>query len=153
MKVENVKAGLEKLLPVLETWKATNISKDFQKLVELMDGYEDMTIDAFCKKAREGLEGQKKSSGGGAAVLRQAVVDEHVHALQQANKNDGLFHDAISTLNGDKQVRMKELKLIAENYMGLTPLAKKKPELLEEMKTIRAQNFRTDHKLNILSKW
>lgn len=152
MKVENVKAGLEKLLPVLETWKATNISKDFQKLVELMDGYEDMTIDAFCKKAREGLEGRKKPSNG-AAALRQSVVDSHVLALQQANEDDSSFNNAILALNNDKQARLKEIKVIAETYMGLTPLAKKKPDLLEEMKTIRAQNFRTDHKLNILSKW
>ncbi len=152
MKVENVKAGLEKLLPVLETWEATKVSKDFQKLVELMDGYEDMTIDAFCKKAREGLEGRKKASGG-AAELRQAVVDGHVEALKTSNDSDGQFNSVIDAIASDKQVRMKELKAIAEGYMGLTPLAKKKNELLDEMKTLRAQNFRTDHKLKILSKW
>jgi hypothetical protein len=152
MKVENVKAGLEKLLPVLETWEATKVSKDFQKLVELMDGYEDMTIDAFCKKAREGLEGRKKSAGG-AASLRQAVVDAHVEALKTTNENDDQFSSAIDAIASDKQVRMKELKAIAEGYMMLTPLAKKKNDLLDEMKTLRAQNFRTDHKLKILSKW
>lgn len=152
MKVENVKAGLEKLLPVLETWEATKVSKDFQKLVELMDGYEDMTIDAFCKKAREGLEGRKKASGS-AAALRQAVVDAHVEALKTSNDNDGEFNSAVDAIASDKQVRMKELKAIAEGYMGLTPLAKKKNDLLDEIKTLRAQNFRTDHKLKILSKW
>lgn len=152
MKVENVKAGLEKLLPVLETWEATKVSKDFQKLVELMDGYEDMTIDAFCNKAREGLEGRKKASAS-AAALRQAVVDGHVEALKGANDNDGAFHSALDVIGSDKQVRMKELKAIAEGYMGLTPLAKKKNDLLDEIKTLRAQNFRTDHKLKILSKW
>lgn len=152
MKVENVKAGLEKLLPVLETWEATKVSKDFQKLVELMDGYEDMTIDAFCKKAREGLEGRKKTTGG-ASALRNEIVSSHVASLKKANENDGQFTSAIEALKADKQVRFKELKAIAEGYMGLTPLSKKKNDLLDEMKTLRAQNFRTEHKLKILSDW
>lgn len=152
MKVENVKAGLEKLLPVLESWEATKVTKDFQKLVELMDGYEDMTIDSFCKKAREGLEGRKKPAGG-AAAIKQDVVDRHVASLKAANENDGEFSSAIEALKTDKQVRIKELKAVAEGYMGLTPLSKKKNDLLEEMKTLRAQNFRTEHKLKILSKW
>ncbi len=152
MKVQNVKTGLEKLLPVLETWEATKVSKDFQKLVELMDGYEDMTIDAFCKKAREGLEGRKKPAGN-ATAIRQEVVDAHVLSLKSANENDGQFSTAIDTLRTDKQVRMKELKAIAEGYMGLTPLSKKKNDLIDEIKTLRAQNFRTEHKLKILSKW
>ena len=87
MKVENVKAGLEKLLPVLETWEATKVSKDFQKLVELMDGYEDMTIDAFCKKAREGLEGRKKTTGG-ASALRNEIVSSHVASLKKATAKE-----------------------------------------------------------------
>ena len=153
MKVQNVKAGLEKLLPVLETWEATKVSKDFQKLVELMDGYEDMTIDAFCKKARDGLEGPKKSTGVRTTALKQDVVNAHISSLKAANENDADFTEAMNALKSDKKVRMKELKAIAEGYMGLTPLSKKKLELLDEIKTLRAQNFRTEHKLKILSKW
>lgn len=152
MKVERIKAGLEKLLPVLEEWEAGKVSKDFQKLVELMDGYEDMTIDAFCKKAREGLEGKKAATASKAAI-NQSVVDARVMLLKDGISDEGAFMAALKDIGSDKQVRLTEMKAIAQGFMGLTPLAKSKKALIEEIKTKRAQDIRTDHKFNILSNW
>lgn len=153
MKVERIKAGLEKLLPVLEEWDAGKVSKDFQKLVELMDGYEDMTIDAFCKKAREGLEGKKTAASANKSALKQDVVDAHVVLLKGSISDESAFMETLKAINADKLIRLAEMKAIAQDFMGLTPLAKSKKALIEEIKTKRAQDIRTEHKFNILSKW
>lgn len=152
MKVKGVKDGLEKLLPVLEAWEAKKVARDFEKLIELMDGHEEMSVGAFCKKARQGLEG-KAAGGGKAAALRQEVVDAHVAALKGAMEDDGDFDTALDAVASDKQVRLKELKAIAAGFMELTPLKSKKADLLNEMKSKRAQDLRTKHKFKILSNW
>ena len=153
MKVKGVKDGLEKLLPVLEAWEAKKVARDFEKLIELMDGHEEMTVDAFCKKARQGLEGKAAGGGNKAAALRQEVVDAHVAALREAVEDDGAFDAALDAVASDKQVRLKELKTIAAGFMELTPLKTKKADLLNEMKSKRAQDLRTKHKFKILSNW
>ena len=153
MKVQNVKDGLEKLLPVLEAWEAKKVAGDFQKLIELMDGHEEMTVDAFCKKARQGLTGKAAGGSKPAAGLRQEVVDGHVTALKEAVEDDGAFDAALHAVASDKQVRAKELKAIAGGFMELTPLKSKKADLLNEMKSKRAQDLRTKHKFKILSDW
>ncbi len=154
MKVGSIKSGLEKLLPVLEEWEAGKAAKDFHKLVELMDGYEDMTVDAFCKKAREGLEGRKTAAKSAVkSTLRQDVVDRYVATLKDKIKDEAAFDQALDEVNSDKQVRVAEMKAIAQGVMGLTPLKKSKKALIEEIKTDRAQNIRTENKFKILSKW
>lgn len=152
MKVDNLKDGLVKLLPVLQAWEAKKVVGDFEKLIELMDGHEDMTVDAFCKKARQGLEGNARG-GGGAAALRQEVVDQHVAALKEAAADEAAFQSKLDLVSSDKQVRIKELKEIAAGFMEVTPLKSKKADLLNEMKSKRAQDLRTKHKFKILSDW
>ena len=157
MKVKALKSGLEKLVPVLQEWEAKKAVQDFEKLIELMDDHEDMTVDAFCKKARAGLEGKSgakpKRSSGGASGLRQAVVDEHVQALKASGNSEADFTTALQSVGTDKQVRLKELKAIAQEFMGLAPLSSKKQDLLNEIKTKWAQDLRTAHKFKILSQW
>ena len=157
MKVKALKSGLEKLIPVLTEWEAKKAVQDFEKLIELMDGHEDMTVDAFCKKARAGLEGESsatsKRSSGSASGLRQAVVDGHVQALKASGNSEADFTAALQSVGTDKQVRLKELKAIAQEFMGLAPLTSKKQDLLNEIKTKWAQDLRTAHKFKILSQW
>ena len=157
MKVKALKSGLEKLVPVLEDWDAKRAVQDFEKLIALMDGHEDMTVDAFCKKARAGLEGKSsatsKRSSGGASGLRQAVVDGHVQALKASGNSEADFTTALQSVGADKQVRLKELKAIAKEFMGLTPMTSKRQDLLNEIKTKWAQDLRTAHKFKILSQW
>lgn len=157
MKVKALKSGLQKLVPVLEDWEAKRVVQDFEKLIELMDGHEDMTVDAFCKKARTGLEGKSgatsKRSSGGASGLRQAVVDGHVQALKASGNSEADFTTALQSVGTDKQVRLKELKAIAQGFMGLAPMTSKKQDLLNEIKTKWAQDLRTAHKFKILSQW
>lgn len=150
MKVGNIKSGLEKLLPVLEEWEAGKAAKDFHKLVELMNGYEDMSVDSFCKKAREGLEGRKIAS---KTVIRQELVDRYLDALRSNYADEEAFHHELNQIKADKQARMIEVKAIAHGVMGLTPLSKTKKALIEEIITNRAQDIRTGKKFNILSKW
>ncbi len=152
MKIERLKDGLSKLLPVLEAWEAKKVVGDFEKLIELMDGHEEMTVDAFCKKARQGLEG-KSGGSSSAATLRQGVIDAHIAALKEASSDEAEFQTKLDDVSSDKQVRMKELKAIAAGFMGVTPLKSKKAELLNEMKSKRAQDLRTKHKFDILSNW
>lgn len=152
MKVERLKDGLSKLLPVLEAWEARKVVVDFEKLIELMDGHEEMTVDAFCKKARQGLEG-KTGGSGGAATLRQDIIDTHVAALKESVSDEAAFLAQLDEVSSDKQVRLKELKAIAAGFMGVTPLKSKKADLLNEMKSKRAQDLRTKHKFDILSNW
>ncbi|CAN0462281.1 unnamed protein product, partial [Scytosiphon promiscuus] len=119
----------------LEEWEAGKAAKDFHKLVELMDGCEDMTVDAFCKKAREGLEGRKIPAKSAAkSALRQDVVDRYVGTLKDKIKDEAAFDQALDEVNSDKQVRVAEMKAIAQGVMGLTPLKKSKRALIEEIK-------------------
>lgn len=152
MKVKNVKSGLEKLLPVLEAWEAGKIAKDFQKLIELMDGHEDLTIDAFCKKASQGLAGKAARPKSGAN-LRQEVVNEYISQLKNSEADEARFHQTVQTIAQDKQVRLKELKAISTSYLGFAPLSQKKSDLLDEIKAKRAQELRTEQKFKILSQW
>ncbi len=152
MKVQNIKSGLQKLLPVLETWEAKKVVKDFQKLIELMDGYEDMTIDAFCKKAKQGLDGRPAGSKSSSS-LRQELVEAYVKKLTDASSDDMKFSSLIQEVASDKKVRLKELKAIATDFMGVHPLSRKKVDLLDEINTKRARDLRTGHKIKLLSNW
>ena len=157
MKVKTLKSGLETLVPVLEGWEAKKAVQDFEKLIELMDGHEDMTVDAFCKKARTGLTGNSsatpKRSSSGTRGVRKAVVKNHVLALKASGNSEADFTSALKSVGADKQVRLKELKAIAQEFMGLTPLSSKKQDLLKEIKTKWAQDLRTAHKFKVLSQW
>jgi len=157
MKVKGLKTGLETLALVLGDWEASRASGELQKLIALMEGHEEMSVDAFCKKARQGLDGpthikvQDRVKGTNTSGLRRSIVDQHMSALKQANISDVDFSQALIELSDDKAVRLKELKVIAGEFMGVHPLASKKNDIIEEIKTKRAQDLRTVHKFKILT--
>lgn len=153
MKVKSIKAGMKRLLPVLEAWEAKKVARDFEKLIKLMDGFDDMTMAEFCQKARQGLETKNNVPSKGVNGLRQHLVEGYVNSLKQAQSQDRLFSSAIEELKTDKLVRKQELTAIATRYIGHEPTNTNKQEILREIIIGRAKDLRTKHKFKILSEW
>lgn len=153
MKVKKFRIGLGMLSGSLTEWGSSKAGNDLQKLIDLMEGYDDLSVDAFCKKARQGLEAKPLPRAQKTNPVRQEIVDVYISKLRNTIPDEFLFKEIVNEIKKDKQVRVSETKAIASGFMEVDPISSKKSDLLAEIITKRAQNLRTDHKLKILSKW
>lgn len=166
MKVKQFKAGLEKLALQLDGLGRGDLEQELDKLIQLLDGHETLSVDEFCHRAKACLGAKtaedtpanskmagKRTGRRAGNDLRQVVVEAYIEQLKAAHGQDAAFLDTIEKIGADKSVRIKELKAIAKGFLGFQPVAKKRADLISEIVTKRAQDLRTAHKRKILSQW
>lgn len=151
MKVNSLKNDLLKLTAAVEAGGVKDLSGDIQKVIKFLDGHEDMTVTALCKKLNPAAN---KKPAKKANELRTELVERYVTDLKDtAGSVEERFSCIISELKGDKQARVKEVKAIATGFMGYGPTAKTRAAMIAEISGKRAKDLRTQHKLDILEKW
>ncbi len=171
MKVNALKNGLLKLIPLLQSFGAKKLIPELEKLIRLMEAHENLSVDVFIRQARAGLEGgtagkagrrntqaddnrghttgPRKAPAGGE--VKSGLIAAYITKLENSSSADEEFQNAMEELSGDKRVRVIELKEIAAGFMGFQATGQKRADLLDEIKRKRAQDLRTRYKLKLLS--
>jgi hypothetical protein len=109
----------------------------FQALAKLLADYPDLSADAFCAKARDGLQKKSKAKkaarSSAAKPAKTAAVDEpaigrYLGELEQTKTDSRQFETVIGRMKKDKTVRIGEAREIARRFTGSAQLYKTKPE-------------------------
>ena len=122
-----VKAKLNphlKMVGVVETLKSTvSVSRDaadFKRLVVMLSGHEDLSIDQFVDETRRLLETPEFETNDGTPKkpVNPKLVEEHVYRLLSAGVSEFAFAAAIGELKRDKRVEKIDLCAIANRYLN-----------------------------------
>ena len=156
MKIAELRAGLEKLVPLLADWRAKIAAEDIARLIELMEGYEDLTVAQFCARARKGLESKTAGNGtarttGRAALPNEKVVAAYVGELNEAKSDRTRFEAVVATMKKDKKVRLTELGEIAARFTDFERRYKNKAEAFEFILQQQISDLRLRNRLPHIS--
>jgi hypothetical protein len=145
MKIAELLRVLEQALrqeaPSMETDKASA-----QPFSLLLAEYRDLTVDEFCRKARDGLQKKNKAKtvapatkpakttpaktapAKAGSTVNETAVGLYLGELQQTKGDSSQFETVIARMTKDKEVRLPEAREIARIFMGSSRAYKTKAE-------------------------
>ena len=122
MQVKELRQGLQTLQVTLSAWesKAARV-KDFERLLELLAGYDEMSVAEFCRRAESALanaDGSRRVSKTSGQAPKESVVSNYVEKLTSADLDRMKLIAILSEIKADKKVRVIDMKAIANSLSG-----------------------------------
>jgi len=113
MDVKELKSALERIERLYAEAGATTAAKDLRSVVQLLDGHDAQTVEAFITETSELLSS--------ASATKTAAVDEsrvigHAARLLAAGIDQSAFDAALNELDSDVSVGKAEWAAIANRY-------------------------------------
>lgn len=107
-----------------------------QAFFQMLADYQDLTVEEFCSKAREGLQKAKRKKATATKPAKPAspnavnepAIGRYVGELDQTKGDSRQFETVVARMKKDKSVRVAEAQEIANRFMGRSHLYKTKPE-------------------------
>lgn len=102
----------------------------------LLADYQDLTVDEFCRKARDGLQKKTKPSKAASPkpanaathAVNEPAIGRYLGELEQTKADSRQFETVVTRMKKDKDVRIAEAREIARRFMGSSHPYKTKPE-------------------------
>jgi hypothetical protein len=102
----------------------------------MLADYQDLTVDEFCRKARDGLQKKTKPSKAASPksakpttpAVNEPAINRYSGELDQTKGDSRQFETVVARMKKDKLVRVAEAQEIAKRFMGSSHLYKTKPE-------------------------
>jgi hypothetical protein len=127
---------LTKLEACLRSAEGKKGADDIAKLVELIGGCGQASVDAFVSEARvwlaEATQPKPKSKSARAPrksstapMVEVLSLNEYANRLKQAARDNPQFDELVERLRGDKKVKKADMREIAQLFLGYE-IAKKK---------------------------
>jgi len=125
----------------------------------MLADYQDLTVDEFCRKARDGLQKKIKPSKASSPNLAKAAtpaVNEpaigcYLGELEQTKADSRQFETVVARMRKDKDVRIAEAREIAKRFMGKSHPYKTKPEAAKAILQRQITDVRAAGKANHIS--
>ncbi len=104
-----------------------------QAFSQLLADYPDLTVDEFCRKARNGLQKKTKPSKAASptpagTAINEPAISRYTGELEQTKADSRRFETVVARMKKDKDVRTAEAREIAKRFMGSSHAYKTKPE-------------------------
>jgi hypothetical protein len=112
-----------------------------QAFSQLLADYEDLTVEEFCVKAREGLQKKAKQKKATAtkpaepasantvvSLVNESAIGRYIGELHDTKGDSRQFETVVARMKKDKDVRIAEAREIAKRFMGSSHPYKTKPE-------------------------
>jgi hypothetical protein len=112
----------------------------FQALSMLLADYPDLCVDAFCVKAREGLQKTSKAEKAATApkakpatmpkspAVSEPAISRYLSELERTKADSRQFETVVDRMKRDKEVRVVDAREIAKRFTGRSQSYKSKPE-------------------------
>jgi hypothetical protein len=151
MRVRNLKILIQSQRLLLSDWGAKRSDTDeLVKFEELLEAYEDMSIDEFCSwiSDRPQQESSAKSSRGRAGgSAPNELAQSYISRFRTESPNvEQVFQD----LKSDSSAKIAVLKIVAGELLGAASDIKKKDKLLSALEAwVRRQVDRSSRVSNV----
>jgi hypothetical protein len=148
MKVKELREGLNNLRNTLKSWQVSkSSSNDLERLETLLAGFDDLTVTQFCNKAEKALTGTTPKQSRKSVKLHQDAIDQFTDELNSIGEDRVLFLSFFADLKADKRIRLSELRLVANSYIGNNKTYRNKSDAFEDIELTFEAKISTTRRL------
>lgn len=139
---------MSSLRNTLKSWQVSkDTSKSLERLETLLSGFDDLTVIQFCNKAEKALTGTTPKQSRKPVKLHQDAIDQFSDELSSTGEDRVLFLSFFADLKADKRVRLGELRLIANSYIGNNKTYRNKSDAFEDIELTFEAKISTTRRL------
>jgi hypothetical protein len=123
---------------------------DLQRLSECLSQFDELTVSQFCKKC-ESINVQAGPPRKIPSSINEELAASYARSLSDALESQQNFDAVLSSIKGDKRVRLPELTIIAHKFVGGVNKYKKTAEALKDIKLRFEAHMAAQRRLNAAS--
>ncbi len=152
MKIEQLKVALTHLEYFLTDVKAKEASNDINKLIELFDGCEHMTVSDFVSTAKIRLTPKETKKKPASPEINKKIIDQYVEKLHTLRSSQQPHMDLLELLQKDKQIKKPDMLKIANLFLDTQITFSTKKAAFEAIEKAFVSNSLINRNISVLEK-
>jgi hypothetical protein len=133
MKVQELREGLQLLTKLLASWQAKAAANDLDRLAQLFERHDELSIAEFCAKVDRALSSPAQNPLV-QGQLDNVLVERRLQELRESEHSKELFERVVGTLEA---MRLAELSALANAYGGVEQRYRRKADAIKAIRDKR----------------
>lgn len=150
MEVRELCEILEQLRIMHDSEGAKTQARDFQKVLDILDGHEDETVVEFVQNTRQLLAAPTPSRKKNQ--VDEVNVRRYIESLKNTGSDRPAFEAAFNSLKNDSKMRKAELVEVARGYTGYEMSYKTRKHALDDIRAKFTEIARQEARSSIIDK-